>query len=286
MPHHNPERVAAFDKIITSSHDLLTNVAVRRRLGREKTAQLGHLVHGAFLPNIYHDRVELPRGRYSTDDIPVIPLVADDMPRGLRLNGSMYMPTQSRYEKIHADLQARYGMTRYQSRNLVFDAVPPLHELIDPDLHRMSTKLKARTSAAAEELEDGLLLSPRPHVVFGVGRTRQSTIGTGAAALHEFTHVADAEQLMEMPVSTEDWFVYSELKAGEVTHACLEGAGVIADEVVVDPAIVHGEGFLRTLAIERLRRRVNPADNPYARHPELTATVLQAQLPHAALSEA
>lgn len=267
----------AFDSIVEGAEAMLQHPSVQEALGSTQVKQYSTILDGAYLPNIRDGYVSLPRVEYRTDNVAFIPVLASDNAVGLHIQPSMLTPTQRRFDAIHNRSAQRHGVSHAQTAQSLVGPILSQRELLPENLAALPVGVQARTSAVAVEVgSDKLALTPRPHVMFGVGLAEQSRISRGAKVVHELQHVIDVEKLFKLPRDPEDWIVGSEMRAGRLTYTLLEAVGVICDNVVVDDDVAN-EGFRSVIRIERLRRRHNSGVHPYARHPAVVKAIMQGQ---------
>ncbi|HET6924467.1 MAG TPA: hypothetical protein VFH39_01385 [Candidatus Saccharimonadales bacterium] len=278
IPSAQRERSKAFDEIVTATDQLLHDPHVYNELSPDLQQRYEKVIAGAFLPDVRHGVAELPRDQEGGNGFAILPLLSQDEKKGIRLAPSMFTPTADRFDKIHADLAARYGFTPMQSVDAISPQTWDMQNLIERNVAAMPARVHARTTSIGEHLNDnGPLITARPTMIVGINTVKSGRLKKGAVALHELWHGMDVERLTRLPSNLEDWVTYSESKAGRITHLCLEAAGVVAGDQVVDREYVTAEGFWACLQFERMRRQANPAENPYATNPQLVERITRAQ---------
>lgn len=213
------ERFDKFDEWQDTTATVLSYLSVQRRLG-ELGARLINLNRDAFLPNVRHSAVSVPREHRNTDHVGVLPYLESDS--DLWPHETLLEPTPARRGRMREALwQAGLHTT---GRPLSEYTQQALAQVPAEELTALVNPRRAVSGGAVNHYDEetSLLVTSRPLVVARWQSLPAHPTLRGSVGAHELVHAHDVEEFTGEP----DMFysAYTELRGYHVGALIAEAA--------------------------------------------------------------
>lgn len=218
------ERGQKFEEWQQTTGEALQRPGVRQQLG-QLGVRLIELNQNAFLPNVRHAEVSVPRRYLDTNHIGVLPYLASD--HDLKPHDTLLQPTPTRRERIR-ELLGQQGLDN--SDHALGAFIRRSVAQIAEDESAAFVNPRRNVSGGAPSHHDeatGILVASRPLVVPKWQEIPRHQALRTAVGAHELVHAVDVEELMGEP----DVFY----------RARTELRGYRVGAVVAEDAIASGE---------------------------------------------
>jgi len=190
------ERGQKFEDWQRITAEVLGRPGVQQQLG-QLGAQLAKLNRNAFLPDVRHSEVSMPRRQLATDNVGILPYLASDS--NLRPHDTLLQPTPARRERTRALL----GQASLDNSDRALDAFiqRSIAQMDAGGRQAFVNPRRAVSGGAVSHYDEdtSILVASRPLVVPNWQELPSSRVLRGAIGTHELVHALDVEELMGEP---------------------------------------------------------------------------------------
>ncbi|HJQ09307.1 MAG TPA: hypothetical protein VJ836_07555 [Candidatus Saccharimonadales bacterium] len=221
----NHERGLKFEEWQQTINEVLHRPGVQQQLG-QLGVRLIHLNQAAFLLNVRHSEVSLPRRYLKTDRIGILPYLTSD--NNLKPHDSLFQPTPARKERIQKAL-GRAGAVSSKCRVKEFARQAIVQVTEEEKTVLVNPKRYVHTGMVSPyDADTGILVTSRPLIVFRRQGLPRNRVLRGAVGAHELVHAIDFEELTEKP---DMWYRARTVLRGHRVGAVIAEDGIASGDL-------------------------------------------------------